>query len=78
MLQRKSPAPGIRRHGAGWQTSVKVRGERAWEQWPLETPVQEMIEWLKDARAELRLLAKARPGAGTFEATHGSISGVRM
>ena len=68
MLQRKSPAPGVRRHGSGWQTSVKVRGERAWEQWPLDTPVAEMLDWIEDARAELRLLAKARPSAGTFEA----------
>jgi integrase len=62
-----SPAPGIRRHGAGWQTRVKVRGEESCEQWPLETPLSEMLEWVKDEKAELRTtLPKIQ--AGTFPA----------
>lgn len=63
----KTLAPGIRRHGSGWQTSVEFRGERLFEQWPIDASLSEMQEWQKDARAELRLLAKARPSAGTFE-----------
>jgi len=50
----RTPAPGIRKHGAGWQTRVKVRGEWAHASWPLETPLSDMIEWIKDERARLR------------------------
>lgn len=63
----KKLPPGIRLHGAGYQTVVKVRGERAYAQWPLDTPIREMTEWQKDTRATLRTTL---PGitAGTFAA----------
>lgn len=63
----KSPAPGIRRHGAGWQTVAKVRGERAYASWPLDTPLREMTEWQKDEKARLRTTLPAIK-AGTFAA----------
>jgi integrase len=63
----KPLTPGIRRHGAGWQTSVQFRGDRLFEQWPLDADAREMRDWIEDKRAELRLLAKARPSAGSFE-----------
>lgn len=50
----KAPAAGVRRHGAGWQTRVKVRGEWAYASWPIDTPLSEMTEWIKDERARLR------------------------
>lgn len=59
--------PGIRRHGAGYQTVVKVRGERAYAQWPLDTPLREMLEWQKDAAADLRVRLPT-VCAGTFSA----------
>jgi integrase len=62
-----SPAPGIRRHGSGWQTRVKVRGESAHASWPLATPLSEMLEWQKDERARLRTTLPAI-AAGTFAA----------
>lgn len=58
-------APGIRRHGAGWQAVAKVRGERAYSQWPLETRLSEIREWQQDKRAELRTLLP-KTAAGTF------------
>jgi integrase len=61
------PAPGIRRRGSGWQTRVKVRGEESWEQWPLDTPLSELLDWIKDEKARLRTtLPKVQ--AGTFAA----------
>lgn len=73
MLMRRAgrdpnnPAPGIRRHGAGWQSTAKVRGERVYEQWPLDTPLSEILEWQKDARAQLRITQPAVQ-AGTLQA----------
>lgn len=67
MLLRKSPAPGIRRHGAGWQACAKFRGERTYEQFDLTTSLHDMLTWQKDAVAELRVAAKHRPPAGPFE-----------
>jgi integrase len=62
-----NPAPGVRRRGAGWQTRVKVRGEESWEQWPLDTPLSELLDWIKDEKARLRTtLPKVQ--AGTFAA----------
>lgn len=63
-----APAPGIRRHGAGWQAAVTVRGERSFAQWPLEISLREMQEWQKDERARLRTLTAGRPKGGTFDA----------
>jgi integrase len=60
-------APGIRRHGAGYQATVKVRGERDYAQFDLNTPLSEMLEWQKDRRAELRVNLPKTP-AGTFAA----------
>jgi integrase len=64
---RDTPAPGIRRHGAGWQTSVKVRGESSYASWPIDTLLSEMIEWQKDERAHLRTTLPATP-SGSFAA----------
>lgn len=59
---------GIRRHGAGWQTEVRVAGQpRSVMQWPLETPVERMSKWRKDEQARLRLAAP-RATKGTFAA----------
>jgi integrase len=58
-------APGIRRHGAGWQVVAKVRGERSYHQFPADATLTEMQEWQADERATLRLtLPKVK--AGTF------------
>lgn len=43
---------GLRRHGAGWQTYVRVHGEYRSESWPLDTPISEMTGWLKEQRGE--------------------------
>lgn len=61
------PSPGIRRHGSGYQTVAKVRGERHFAQWPLDTPLREMQEWQKDERAKMRS-ALPTVKAGTFAA----------
>lgn len=68
MLQKKSPGPGIRRHGAGWQASVTFRGERRFAPFPLDTAPAVMQTWQDDERAKLRLLIGDRPPAGTFGA----------
>lgn len=68
MLLRKSPAPGIRRHGAGWQVCAKFRGERLFQQFPIEAALSEMLEWQQDTVAELRLQIRDRPTGGTFAA----------
>lgn len=73
MLMRRAgrdpdnPAPGVRRHSAGWQTRVKVRGEWSYAQWDLDTPLAEMIEWIKDERAHLRTTIPRTQG-GTLAA----------
>lgn len=43
---------GLRRHGAGWETYVRVRGEFRSESWALDTPISEMTGWLKEQRGE--------------------------
>jgi integrase len=63
----RTPAPGVRRHSAGWQTRVKVRGEWSFAQWPLDTPLTQMIEWVKDERARLRITIPTTKG-GTLAA----------
>ena len=66
MLARRYP-PGVRRHGAGLQACVKVRGERRFQAFPLDTPEREITGWQEDERAKLRLtLPKTQ--AGTFAA----------
>jgi len=62
-----NPAPGVRRHGAGWQVVAKVRGERSFEQFPLDTPLRELLEWQKDEKAALRTTLPTTK-AGTFAA----------
>lgn len=59
--------PGVRRHGAGLQAAVKVRGERSYQAFPLETTDRELTDWQKDERARLRVLLPKTP-AGTFPA----------
>ncbi len=56
----------IRRHGAGWQASVRVVGHKpSIKQFPLRTSPAEMQRWRKDERA--RLHTKTPPSvAGTF------------
>lgn len=61
-------ARGVRRHGAGLQATVKVRGHRAFAQFDLDTPLRVIQQWQEDTRARLRLQAPARPTAGTFAA----------
>lgn len=61
-------APGIRRNGAGWQATVKVRDERVYAQFDRDTSLREMQAWQEDERARLRLLTKDRPRAGTLHA----------
>ena len=39
VIRPEHSAPGIRRHGLGWQASVKVRGERSFEPFPVTTPL---------------------------------------
>lgn len=59
---------GIRRHGAGWQTDVRVAGQpRSVFSWPLDTDRAEMQAWIKDEKARLRL-ASPRATKGTFAA----------
>lgn len=60
--------PGIRRHGAGYEASVKVRGERSYQSFELDAPIREMKEWREDERARLRGLTADRPRAGSFPA----------
>jgi integrase len=73
MLMRRTgrdpdqPAPGIRRHGAGYQVRVKVRGETSAAQFPRDATVSEMTEWQEDERARLRILLP-KTKAGTFAA----------
>jgi integrase len=65
-----SDRTGIYRHGAGWRAVVSQgRGHpRLTRHFPLETPLRDMQEWRKDAKAESRVARKARASAGTFEA----------
>jgi integrase len=58
--------PGVRRHGAGLQATVKVRGERAYEQFDLDAPTSQITNWQKDERARLRLETADRPRAGSL------------
>src|SRR5689334_10431291 len=59
---------GIRRHGAGWQTEVRVTGQpRSVAQWPIDTPEAVMQDWRKREKATLRLKAP-RATKGTFAA----------
>ncbi len=58
--------PNVRRHGAGLQAVVKVRGERSFAQFDLDAAASEIVEWQKDETARLRLLTKDRPRAGTL------------
>ncbi len=57
---------GVRRHGAGYEVSVKVRGERSYASFPLDATPREMMTWREDERARLRSLTAIRPRAGTF------------
>lgn len=50
--------PGIRRHGAGYQTRVGVGPERSSAQWALNTPLEEMTAWLVDERHRLEVQAR--------------------
>jgi integrase len=63
---RREFPPGVRRHGAGLEASVKVRGERSYQSFPLNTPIREITTWQEDERATLRLLTTDRPRAGTL------------
>lgn len=54
---------GLRRHGAGFQTYIRVHGDYRSESWPLDTPVSEMTDWLKEQRGD---------GAKTSRAGHKS------
>jgi integrase len=47
--------PGIRRHGAGWQTYVTVKGTDHTKTWPLDTPRTEMREWRQRMKARGRV-----------------------
>jgi hypothetical protein len=59
---------GVRRHGAGWQTEVRVTGHpRSVKQWPLDTDPAELQTWRKDEHARLRL-SSPRANKGTFAA----------
>lgn len=43
---------GVRKHGAGFQTYIRVHGEYRSESWPLDTPISEMTGWLKEQRGD--------------------------
>ena len=48
-------AKGIRRHGAGWQGSVFVRGKRVFQSFPIYTPMEEIKHWQTMMKARLQL-----------------------
>jgi integrase len=59
---------GIRRHGAGWQAEVRVKGhERSIRQFALDADPAEIQAWRKDEKARLRLTSP-RATKGTFAA----------
>ncbi len=60
--------PGVRRHGAGYEATVKYRGDRRYLSFPLAATPGEMRLAIETARAELTLLRGERPQAGTFAA----------
>jgi integrase len=65
----KSPGPGIRKHGAGWECKVSVRRRERYATFPLHTPISEMRAWQKRARAQLELQTpRTRPGSFAADA----------
>jgi integrase len=66
--------PGIRRHGAGYQTRVSVaRAGQSAAMWPLNTPIAEMAAWIVDERHRLQVEARGQttpiePGTFTNDA----------
>lgn len=60
---------GLRRHGAGHQTYVRVNGEFRCASWPADTPISEMTDWLRKARAEKDVGAVAVRGVFEHDAT---------
>jgi len=69
MLQKqKSTWRGIRRHGAGWQVEIRVKGfDRVVKAFPLDTDPAEMQAWRKREKAKLQA-QRPRASAGTFAA----------
>lgn len=55
---------GVRRHGAGYETYVRVNGVLRSESWPLDTPMVEMTGWLKQQRGSQSKTSRA--GHKTF------------
>lgn len=50
-MPRKSKKwKGIRRHGAGWQTNVRVNGTLIPKTWSLDTDVDTMATWIADQK----------------------------
>lgn len=45
--------PGVRRHGAGFQAVVKVRGQRVFQSFPADTPMQTIKDWRDVTRGRL-------------------------
>lgn len=58
-------AVGIRRHGAGWQVYIRVRGVLFVEQFPANTPPTELKEWRRKTRDDY-LTRNPKPQAGTL------------
>jgi site-specific recombinase XerC len=43
---------GLRLHGAGYETYVRVNGVLRSERWPRDTPISEMTDWIKAQRGQ--------------------------
>jgi len=67
-MKARTLPPGVRRHGAGLEATIKVRGERTYLSFDLDEPTTEIVRAIEDERARLRLLMKDRPRAGTLTA----------
>ncbi len=67
MLRRDLP-PGVRRHGAGYQATVKYRGVRSYLTFPIGYSNADMREAIDAAYADLVTDRGERPEAGTFAA----------
>jgi|SRR6185295_4044683 len=56
---------GIRRKRQGWQAHTEIRGKFYSHQFPLATPVQEMLDWIADQKDRY---GGSGPTAGSFAA----------
>jgi site-specific recombinase XerC len=55
---------GIRRHHAGWQAEVRIVGHpRSVQQFPLDTPLEQIVLWRKREKARLQLTSPHATGS---------------